>query len=70
MKEQPRNIVHLLIYLAVFAVVTALFGPVSRGPLTLHVPDLMGTGLYLRLDWMGLSLKASGSIRGPKPCWP
>lgn len=50
MKEQPRNIVHLLIYLAVFAVVTALFGPVSRGPLTLHVPDLMGTGLYLRLD--------------------
>jgi hydrogenase-4 component B len=50
--EKLRNTIHMATYLTVFAIVTSLFRSVSLEPIEVFVPNLMGTGLLLRLDML------------------
>ena len=50
--EKLRNTLHLLVYVVVFAIVVWLYKPVSQGEIVVFVPNLMGTGLRLKLDML------------------
>lgn len=47
--ERARNLFDVLLTLAVLLTVGGLYPAVSQGPLSVHVPQLMGTGLDLRV---------------------
>ncbi|WHH58779.1 proton-conducting transporter membrane subunit [Petroclostridium sp. X23] len=48
--EYHRNIFNIIVNVILFAVVTALYQPVSNQTIKVFIPDIMGTGLYLKLD--------------------
>ncbi len=48
--EDLRNLVNIIITAALLVLVTLLYKPVSNMALELFIPDIMGTGLYLKLD--------------------
>jgi hydrogenase-4 component B len=50
--ESLRNTLHLLVYAFVFGIVVLLYEPVSQGDIVVFVPNLMGTGLMLKLDML------------------
>jgi hydrogenase-4 component B len=50
--ESLRNKLHLLVYAFVFGIVVLLYEPVSQGDIVVFVPNLMGTGLMLKLDML------------------
>lgn len=50
--EKLRDVLHLLVYAAVFAIVIYLYPIVSQTTIDVLVPDLMGTGLLLKLDML------------------
>ncbi len=50
--EKLRNALHLLVYVVVFGIVVWLYKPVSQGEIVVFVPNLMGTGLRLKLDML------------------
>ena len=52
MSDTNRNTIQMAVYCGVFIIITAMYGTVSRGPLTFFVPNVMGTGLLLKLDML------------------
>lgn len=50
--EHFRNAMHLVVYGVVFVIVTLLYQPVSQGSIDIFVPNLMGTGLLLKIDML------------------
>lgn len=50
--EKIRNALHLSTYIAVFVIVNLLYNSVDAAPIEVFVPNLMGTGLLLRLDML------------------
>jgi hydrogenase-4 component B len=48
--ESFRNLFNVIMTGMLFLVVTILYKPVSRNAIELFIPDIMGTGLYLKLD--------------------
>lgn len=49
-KEDYRNTLHIAVYVMGFILVSGLYVPASREAISLYIPQLMGTGLLLKLD--------------------
>lgn len=50
--EKLRNAMHLMVYAVVFGIVLFLYKPASQGTVLVVIPNLMGTGLLLKLDML------------------